>query len=95
MSNHDDIPVLTDVLQRAGTAEPAAPQSEPETAPPQPPDVDALQAQICASSLQFAEEMLRDACREAEHVMVERVMGALRAELPAIVQNVLDENLNK
>ena len=87
MSHEDDIPVLTDALDRVIAAPPA-----PE---PEAHDIDALQAQICESSLQFAEEMLRDACREAEHVMMERIMGALRAELPAIVRNVLDENLNK
>lgn len=92
MSTDDNIPVLTDALHRVLPAEPeASEQLSPETAP----DIDQLEAQICESSLQFAEEMLRDACREAEHVMMERIMGALRAELPAIVRNVLDENLNK
>lgn len=37
--------------------------------------------------------MLRDACQEAEHMLLQRVMTQLRAELPAIVRGVLKEQL--
>lgn len=81
----EDIPVLTDALER-----PASPR---RTAPGA--DIDALQDEICASSLRAAEALLLDACREAEHVLMESAMSTLRAELPAIVRGVLQEHLDK
>jgi hypothetical protein len=83
--NDDDIPVLTDAIERAvidGKPAPAA-------------DMEKLQAELCASSLRVAEEMLRDACREAEHVLMDRAMRTLRAELPAIVRGVLNDHFEK
>ncbi len=82
MATDDDIPVLTDTIVEAAPA-PADGG----------PDLDRLQARICASSLTLAEEMLRDACQEAEHVLVQRVMAHLRAELPSIVRGLLKEHL--
>ena len=81
--NDDDIPVLTDAIERA----PAVPAPGV--------DIDALQDEICASSLRMAEAMLLDACREAEHVLMERTMSTLRAELPAIVRGALKQHLDK
>lgn len=83
MTTDDDIPVLTDTLAEAANV------------PADAPDLDRLQAQICATSLTLAEEMLRDACQEAEHVLVQRVMSHLRAELPSIVRGVLKEHLER
>ncbi|MEQ8205100.1 MAG: hypothetical protein RIA65_02910 [Woeseia sp.] len=83
--NEDDIPVLTDAIERMPT-KPAAMSGV---------DLDALQADICGSSLRIAEAMLLDACREAEHVLMERTMSTLRAELPAIVRGALKEHLDK
>ena len=83
MAIDDDIPVLTETIPETDSATPAA------------ADLERLQSQICASSLTLAEEMLRDACQEAEHVLVQRVMSQLRAELPAIVRDVLKEHLER
>ena len=86
MGTDDDIPVLTDTI----AGRPVEPVGK------QPPtDIDRLEAQICASSLTLAEAMLRDACREAEHTLVQRVMAHLRAELPSIVRGVLKEHLER
>lgn len=85
MSNDDDIPVLTDPLERDRL--PArAPSSE---------ELERLEARISASSLKLAEEFLRSASREAEHVLIERVMSELRAALPGIVRRALDEHFER
>jgi len=80
--SNDDIPVLTDAIERAAPATPAS-------------NIDALQDELCAASLAHAEALLRDACREAEHVLFERTLNALRAELPGIVRGILNEHLEK
>ncbi len=79
----DDIPVLTDAIER----------KSPEADHAVGTDIDALQDEICASSLRLAEEMVRDACREAEHVLLDRVMRTLRSEMPSIVRGILNEHL--
>lgn len=78
----DDIPVLTDAIERAAPATPDR-------------NLDELQNALCAASLAHAEALLRDACREAEHVLTERTLNALRAELPGIVRGILKEHLEK
>jgi hypothetical protein len=84
MSGDNPIPVLTEVLHK-----PAAKTAEPAAA------LEDLQERLCAASLQFAEERLREATREAAHVLLERVMGELRAELPVIVRDVINDYLKK
>ncbi|MGB5347639.1 MAG: hypothetical protein WBN23_15845 [Woeseia sp.] len=84
MSGDNPIPVLTEVLHK-----PAVAAVEPSA------DLASLQASLCAASLQLAEARLRDACREAEHVLLERVMRELRAELPVIVRDVINDYLKK
>ncbi len=91
MDTDDDIPVLTDTI--AGRKIGVAPSPQAEPGERQAVDLDRLQAKICASSLTLAEAMLRDACQEAEHMLLQRVMTQLRAELPAIVRGVLKEQL--
>lgn len=83
MTDDDDIPVLTETIDRvipAGGGNPS---------------IETLQREICAASLAVAESMLREAQREAEHLVTERVMSTLRAELPAIVRGVLKEHLER
>ncbi|MDZ7643939.1 MAG: hypothetical protein U5K76_06775 [Woeseiaceae bacterium] len=81
----DDIPILTDAIDRA-----PATQSSLSV-----DDIDRLQDKLCATSLKIAESTLRDAVRDAEHELRERVMTALRRELPALVRDVLDEHLKR
>lgn len=84
MSSDNSIPVLTEVLHQPAeeTVEPA-------------PNLDDLQASICNASLQFAEQRLRAACHDAEQALLERVMGEMRAELPAIVREAINDYLKK
>jgi hypothetical protein len=84
-SNDDDIPVLTDAIER----------TSPAGADVSAEDLERLEARLCSSSLHLAEQMLRDACREAEHVLIERVMSELRAELPRIVSRALRDHFDR
>jgi hypothetical protein len=81
----DDIPVLTDAIER----------TTPAAAGVSAEELERLEARLCSSSLQLAEQMLRDACREAQHVMIERVMSELRAELPRIVSRALRDHFDR
>lgn len=82
--NDDDIPILTDAIERAAPKTAAAGAA-----------LEQLHAEICAASLARAEELLRDAVREAEHVLIERTMHALRAEIPELVRGILAEHFEK
>lgn len=83
MPENDDIPILTDAIDRAQSA---ATRLSGD-------DIEELQRRLCASSLKLAEDALREASREAERALQERVMATLRAELPVLVRGVLNERL--
>lgn len=85
MPNDDDIPVLTEAVERD-----RLPARVPSAA-----ELERLEARISASSLKLAEEFLRSASREAERVLIERVMSELRAALPAMVRRALDEHFER
>lgn len=84
-NDDDDIPVLTEAIERTP---PPAPGLTPA-------ELAHLEHDICASSLKFAETVLRDACQEAEHIMKERVMSALRQEMPALVHRALQDHFDR
>lgn len=84
-NDEDDIPVLTDAIER----------DRPAPAGLSAAELERLEGRITASSLKLAEERLRAACHEAEHVLLERVMNELRAELPAIVSRALDDHFRR
>lgn len=81
MTDDDDIPVLTDAYVKRTSSTVV--------------DIEKLQAEICATSLTMAEDLLRDAAQEAEHLLVQQVLTRLREELPAIVRGALEEHLDR
>jgi hypothetical protein len=83
--NDDDIPVLTDAIDVASRDKHGLSDDELAT----------LEARLSAVSLQMAEELLRDACREAENVLMKRVMNELRAALPGVINRSLREHFDK
>ncbi len=83
--NDDDIPVLTEAIERTPPPAPGV----------TPAELARLEHDICNSSLKFAETVLRDACQEAEHVLKERVMTALREEMPALVRRALHDHFDR
>lgn len=84
LPDENEIPVLTDTVSIS-----------PANEKPRTVDIQELQDALCASSLVLAETMLRDALRESEELMLQRVLGALRAELPGMVRTVLHEHLQQ
>lgn len=83
--NDDDIPILTEAMDR----------TPPPSAGLTPAELARLEHDICSSSLKYAETVLRDASQEAEHVLKERVMTALRQELPALVRRALHDHFDR
>ena len=77
---HDprDIPILT--------------ESQAEGAAPQPFDFNAAHAAILTETLKLADSLLRQAARDIEATLFERVFDRLRAELPELVDRALREH---
>jgi len=80
--SHDprEIPILTETIE-AG-AEDAAPC-----------DLDAAHAAILAEALKLADSLLRQAARDIDTKRFENLFDRLRAELPALVDRVMREQL--
>ena len=79
-----DLPVLTEAV-------------ETPAALPGSPSVDALvklESKLCAQSLTLADQLIHEACRDVEDIIVERVMSKLRSELPALVSRVLHDHFD-
>jgi Zn-dependent M32 family carboxypeptidase len=77
---HDprNIPILTE------------PQSE-GAEPQQPFDFNAVHAAILAETLKLADSLLRQASRDIEAILFERVFDRLRTALPELVDRALRE----
>ena len=75
---HDprDIPILT----------------ETDGAAPQPFDFNAAHAAILTETLKLADSLLRQASRDIEATLFERVFDRLRAALPELVDRALREH---
>lgn len=81
----DPIPVLTDIVDDA-----------PHEAPP-PVDraslfLEELEAHLATSVLEQVDELVHNACREMEALLLEQVSDRLRAELPVLIARVIDEH---
>ena len=81
----DPIPVLTDVVE-----------DEPREATP-PVDrallfLEELEAHLAAAVMEQADELVHNACREMEALLLEQVSDRLRTELPALVARVIDQH---
>lgn len=95
-----ELPILTDVVELRAAAgstgvhralgKPAADaggiHSHEELA--------ALQADLVGRTLKIGDELLQSASREIEGLLFERVLDRLRAALPEIVAQALQEHLN-
>jgi hypothetical protein len=79
----DGIPVLTDVIDQ-----------EREAAPPGRPGLllGELEAQLALAIHEAADELVHNACREMEALLLEQVSDRLRAELPALVARIVEEH---
>jgi hypothetical protein len=86
MNQHDDaIPVLTDIVE------------EPAHAPVPDEDralafLDQLEMHVTAAVQEHADQLVHNACREMEALLLEQVSDRLKAELPALVSRVINEH---
>jgi hypothetical protein len=80
----DDIPVLTDVVDDGATAALWRPDRL---------DIMGLETALIAEMREVAETVVRDACREIEAVLVERVCDRIKMELPGLIERILTEHI--
>jgi hypothetical protein len=81
----DDIPVLTDIVEEA-----------PDSAP-----IDRtllflgdLEARLAALILDQTDELVHNACREMEALLLEQVSDRMRSELPALIARIVNEHFH-
>jgi hypothetical protein len=82
----DAIPVLTDIV---------------EDGPGAPPPIDRtilfldeLEAHLATAIHEQADELVHNACREMEALLLEQVSDRLRSELPGLVARIVDEHFH-
>ena len=80
--SHDprNIPILTETIGRAADDSVSV-------------NFNAVHAAILTETLKLAETLLRQAARDIEATLFERVFDRLRAELPELVDRVLHEHV--
>jgi hypothetical protein len=79
----DTIPVLTDIVE-----------DDPDTAPIDRTRLflDELEAHLAIAIHEQADELVHNACREMEALLLEQVSDRLRSELPALVARIVEEH---
>jgi hypothetical protein len=96
-SEERDLPILTDVVE----LHTLVPQNPSHAATDESADADlqaaaaleALQADLVGRAVNLTDELLHNAARDMEGVLFERVLDRLRAALPEIVADALQEHL--
>lgn len=78
----EDIPVLTDVVDKAMLVDGAYSSD----------DIAGLEEEISRESLRLAEQLLHEVAREMEVVLFDRVLSRMREELPALIEKILREH---
>jgi hypothetical protein len=78
----DGIPVLTDVVTEESVT--AAPPADGALQ-----FLDELEAHLTAVIHEQADELVHNACREMEALLLEQVSDRLKAELPAMIADVI------
>ena len=81
----DGIPVLTDLVEDGGPAS-AAPADSATMF------LGELEAHLTAVINEHADELVHNACREMEALLLEQVSYRLKAELPGMIARVIAEH---
>ena len=82
----DTIPVLTDIVE-----------DERDTAAPIDRTrlfLDELEAHLTIAIHEQADELVHNACREMEALLLEQVSDRLRAQLPGMIARIVDEHFH-
>jgi hypothetical protein len=74
------IPVLTDAVESGAPASP-------------PVDVAAIRAALLSATLDLTDSLLREAMHDVESLLFERLQSRLNAQLPGLVERVLQDYL--
>jgi uncharacterized protein (DUF2267 family) len=84
--NHmpDTIPVLTDIIE--DTHDASAPVERTRQF------MEEIEAHLSIAIHEQADELVHNACREMEALLLEQVSDRLRAELPALIAHILQEH---
>jgi hypothetical protein len=86
MNEHiDAIPVLTEVVEDVGQAIVA-------TTDPTVAFLEELESHLTATIHEHADELVHNACREMEALLLEQVSDRLKAELPTLVSRIILEH---
>ena len=78
----DDIPVLTDVIDDDSTELPPVDESGAL--------LGELEAHLTAAIHEHADELVHNACREMEALLLEQVSDRLKAELPMLIAQIVE-----
>ena len=82
----DVIPVLNDIVE-----------DEPETVTPIDRTtlfLDELESRLSVAIHEHADELVHNACREMEALLLEQVSDRLRAQLPGMIARIVDEHFH-
>jgi len=84
--NHpqDTIPVLTDIIEDDAHAAPPMDRTSLF--------LDELEAHLTAAIHEQADELVHNACREMEALLLEQVSDRLRAQLPEMIAGIIEEH---
>ena len=78
------IPVLTDIVEDEADAARAADRSREF--------LGELERHLVAAVHEHADELVHNACREMEALLLEQVSDRLRADLPALVARIVEQH---
>ncbi len=80
----EELPVLTDVVEFG--------EGFSRAAHPQEAQLDELSTALAVDAHELAEELVHQACRELEAILLERVSDRLKKELPELLARVLERH---
>ena len=78
------IPVLTDIIDDVAHPPPAADRSSEF--------LGELERHLVAAIHEHADELVHNACREMEALLLEQVSDRLRAQLPTLVADIVEQH---
>ena len=84
--NHlpDAIPVLTDIVEDEPGLTPTTDRTQLF--------LDELESRLTVTIHEHADELVHNACREMEALLLEQVSDRLRSELPTLISHIIEEH---
>jgi uncharacterized protein (DUF2267 family) len=82
----DSIPVLTDIIEDEHGVVPAVDRTATF--------LGEIEAHLATAIHDHADELVHNACREMEALLLEQVSDRLHSELPALIARIVDEHFH-